>query len=162
MSDDGTLLPDSALDRLSKLIIESFGGMGRHPNSALSYERQLTEAGFVDVGTVREKWPTNRWPRDKKYKQIGRDSPPLANSAATNIMWLARYRLRLLIPLLTRDAGIWNQENMLSGLAAFTLAIFTRPKSEKGLGWSREEVELLLAGVRKELKDTNIHAHWPL
>lgn len=31
--------------------------------------------------------------------------------------------------------------------------------SEGGLGWSREEVEVLLAGVRRDLKNTSIHAY---
>lgn len=29
----------------------------------------------MNVTVVKEKWPTNRWPRDKKYKQIGMLSP---------------------------------------------------------------------------------------
>lgn len=51
---------------------------------------------------------------------------------------------------------------MLNGLGAVTLAVFTRPESENGLGWSNEEVQVLLAGVRKDLRDTNIHAYWPM
>lgn len=58
--------------------------------------------------------------------------------------------------------GIWSQENCLSGLAAFSLAVFTRPRSEHGLGWSKEELEVLLAGVRKDLKNTDIHAYFPM
>lgn len=74
-SDDGTLRPEHALDRWSKLMMEAFGGFGQPVDSALRYEQQLTEAGFVDVVVVKEKWPTNRWPRDQKYKQIGRWAP---------------------------------------------------------------------------------------
>lgn len=50
-------------------------------------------------------------------------------------------------------------DNYLSGISAWTLAIFTRPTSENGLGWSKEEVEVLLAGVRNDVKNTNIHAY---
>ena len=71
LSDDGTLTSGSHLDRWSRLIRDSFAGMGRDMDSALRYEQQLIDAGFVDVRVVREKWPTNRWPREKKYKQIG-------------------------------------------------------------------------------------------
>ena len=55
--------------------------------------------------------------------------------------------------------GIWGMDNYLTGIGAWTLAIFTRPKSENGLGWSREEVEVLLAGVRNDVMNTNIHAY---
>lgn len=72
-SDDGTLKPEDALYRWSKLMIEAFGGFGQPVDSALRYEQQLTDAGFVDVVVVKEKWPTNRWPKDQKYKQIGKN-----------------------------------------------------------------------------------------
>ena len=49
---------------------------------------------------------------------------------------------------------------MVNGLSAASLAIFTRPKEEKGLGWTRTEVEVLLAGVRKDLRNTSIHAYF--
>lgn len=63
---------------------------------------------------------------------------------------------------LTRGSGIWNLENMVSALGALTLALFTRPENEGGLGWTREEAEVLLAGVRKDLKNTSIHAYWQM
>ena len=55
---------------------------------------------------------------------------------------------------------MWNMENINSALGALSLAIFTRPKSEGGLGWSTEQVEVLLAGVRKDMKNTSIHGYW--
>lgn len=44
--------------------------------------------------------------------------------------------------------------NMLDGLQASTLALFTR-----ALGWEAPQVELFLSGVRKEAKDKNIHSY---
>lgn len=58
--------------------------------------------------------------------------------------------------------GRWNHENLLGGLAGFSLALLTRPREENGLGWSVEEVERLLAGVRRDLRDGGIHAYFPL
>lgn len=55
--------------------------------------------------------------------------------------------------------GIWTQENIINGIAGMSYAVFTRPKSEGGLGWSREEVEVLLAGVRNDMRNTSIHAY---
>jgi len=70
-SDDGTLTQDTPLKRWSDMLNDAFAGMGRGMDSAKAYPKQLAEAGFVDIEVVREKWPTNHWPKDKKYKQIG-------------------------------------------------------------------------------------------
>lgn len=69
--DDGTLTKDSPLMQWSYWINEGFRGNKSAFDTALHYEEQLADAGFVNIGTVREKWPTNRWPREKKYKQLG-------------------------------------------------------------------------------------------
>lgn len=50
-------------------------------------------------------------------------------------------------------------DNYINGISAWTLALFTRPTSENGLGWSRKEVEVLLAGVRNDVRNTDIHAY---
>lgn len=47
----------------------------------------------------------------------------------------------------------------MNGLAAGSLAAFTRPKSQGGLGWSVQEVEVFLTDVRKDLKNLKIHAY---
>ena len=74
LSDDDTLPEDSPLKRWSVLINEAFRGNGRPLDSALHYEKQLADAGFTNIHVIREKWPQNRWPRDKKYKQLGEAS----------------------------------------------------------------------------------------
>lgn len=51
-------------------------------------------------------------------------------------------------------------ENILNGVGAVSLATLTRPREENGLGWTREEVELLLADVRRDVRDTSIHAYF--
>jgi hypothetical protein len=83
----------------------------------------LAEIGYVDIVVSTFKWPTNAWPRDKKYKEL----------------------------------GLWNNGNMATGLEALTMAPFTR-----ALGWSKEEVDVFLAKVRKDLNSKAIHAYWPL
>ncbi|KAK1564205.1 S-adenosyl-L-methionine-dependent methyltransferase [Colletotrichum navitas] len=54
-----------------------------------------------------------------------------------------------------RNLGIRNREQLLQGLEAFSLGSFARV-----LDWSKEEVVVLCAGVRKDLQDLNIHAYW--
>ncbi|KAI9680101.1 MAG: hypothetical protein M1817_005117 [Caeruleum heppii] len=53
--------------------------------------------------------------------------------------------------------GLWEQVNFLDGIHGFTMAIFTRL-----LRWSAEEVEVFMASVRKDIKDTKIHAYFPI
>ncbi|CZR56285.1 related to methyltransferase [Phialocephala subalpina] len=56
-----------------------------------------------------------------------------------------------------KELGMWNCENMLTGLSGFSMALFTRV-----LGMSAEEVEVYIVDARKEMKDTKIHAKWPM
>jgi hypothetical protein len=56
-----------------------------------------------------------------------------------------------------KTIGAWNLLNVLDGIEAFTIALFTRM-----LGWSAENVQVLLADVRKDLRDPTIHAQLDL
>jgi len=58
--------------------------------------------------------------------------------------------------LANMSAGLWMNENVLNGLEAFSLMMFTNV-----LGFTVEEVQLLLVDVRKDLKNRRIHAYWP-
>lgn len=53
--------------------------------------------------------------------------------------------------------GMWCLQNILQGLDGFSFAFFTR-----GLGWTKEEVDVFLVDVRKDMKDTKIHSYWPM
>lgn len=50
--------------------------------------------------------------------------------------------------------GMWAQQNLLDGVEAMSMAILTR-----GLGWSQEMVQMLLVGVRNDLKNRHVHAY---
>lgn len=69
--DDGTLIPGSALHTWSKQMLEASYNLGRYLNSAESYKRQLEDAGFVNVTEKQLMWPQNRWPKDKRWKEVG-------------------------------------------------------------------------------------------
>lgn len=56
-----------------------------------------------------------------------------------------------------KELGMWSLENMDAALEAGSLAPLTR-----GLGWTKEEVLVLVAQVRKDLRNTKIHAYWPI
>ncbi|KAM6508058.1 hypothetical protein FSOLCH5_013257 [Fusarium solani] len=127
-SDDGTLSEDSPLYKWATLLLRAFAAMGSPLDSALKYKEQLEAAGFVDVHVVQRKWPMNRWPKAKIYKQI----------------------------------GTWANQNTMDALAAISLAVFTRPEGQGGLGWTSEELEVFLIEVRKDIKDHTIHSYWPI
>lgn len=69
--DDDTMPEDSAIRRWSTLVNEAFRLNGRPLDTALHYEKQLADAGFVNIHVVRDKLPINRWPKSQKYKQLG-------------------------------------------------------------------------------------------
>jgi len=56
-----------------------------------------------------------------------------------------------------KDIGEWNQLNILEGLEGFCLALLTR-----GLGWTKEEVDVFVARVSRDLRDRKIHAYFPM
>lgn len=47
--------------------------------------------------------------------------------------------------------GVWAQQNLLDGMQAMSLAILMR-----GLKWTRE---LLIGGVREDLKNRDVHTY---
>jgi SAM-dependent methyltransferase len=50
--------------------------------------------------------------------------------------------------------GLWAQHNLLGGVEAMSMALLTR-----GLKWSRSQVEVLLAGVRRDLRNRAVHPY---
>ena len=56
-----------------------------------------------------------------------------------------------------KTIGAWNIVQIEDGLEGFTLRLFTQ-----FLGWKSEEVQVLLANVRKDLRNPKIHAQFDL
>jgi hypothetical protein len=50
--------------------------------------------------------------------------------------------------------GRFNETNLLDGLQAFSLQPF-----QKGLGWTKDEIEVYLVQIRKALSDRSVHAY---
>lgn len=69
--DDDSWPPNSALKKWGELIVEAGVKLGRPCNSAETSKEQMVAAGFQDVVEIQFKWPLNRWPKDKKYKEWG-------------------------------------------------------------------------------------------
>jgi hypothetical protein len=70
-SDDGTLHPESYLSKWCKSCFEAGQNLGRPVFPTTEYKNYLAAAGFVDIVEVQQKWPTNPWPRDRKFKELG-------------------------------------------------------------------------------------------
>lgn len=52
-----------------------------------------------------------------------------------------------------KEIGLFEMVNLIEGAGALSLKLFTR-----GLGWSREEVEVFLVGLRKDAANRSIHS----
>lgn len=69
--DDGTLDPEGYLSRWCSNILEAAANAGRPVFPTTEYERYMRDAGFEEVTVVQRRWPTNTWPRDKRFKELG-------------------------------------------------------------------------------------------
>ncbi|KAF1822318.1 S-adenosyl-L-methionine-dependent methyltransferase [Dissoconium aciculare CBS 342.82] len=56
-----------------------------------------------------------------------------------------------------KELGRWNQVNIMEGLEGFCLALLTR-----GLGWRKEEVDVFVAKVNRDLANKHIHGYFPM
>ena len=101
--DDGTLPEDSYLMKWCNLMDEGMDKLGRKMYSGKEYAGWVKDAGFVDVTTQVFKWPTNRWPREKKYKELGMWSLSAADPGLEG----------LTMAVFTRGLG-WSQAETLS------------------------------------------------
>jgi hypothetical protein len=145
ISDDGTLTADSPQRIWGELGIKSTAALGRPLDAALQHKERMIAAGFENVQEVIYKWPSNRWPKDPKLKEIG--SPTLPPKRQYNIG----------TELADEYIGHWVHEDFAGGLEGLSLAVFTR-----GLGWTKEEVIDFLVDVRKDMEDTKVHAYTQL
>ncbi|ROT34441.1 S-adenosyl-L-methionine-dependent methyltransferase [Sodiomyces alkalinus F11] len=121
--DDGTVADDEPISKWCSYMLEATRRVARPADGPKLYRQRFIDAGFVHVEERIYKWPSNTWPKDPKYKEL----------------------------------GAWCCENIVGGLSGLSLALFTR-----GLGWNLTEVEVFLAGVRKSMRNTNVHAWWPI
>ncbi|KAK3494910.1 S-adenosyl-L-methionine-dependent methyltransferase [Neurospora hispaniola] len=72
-SDDGSVVPGSAMDTYGKVLAEAARRIGRSATLADddTMEEGLKAAGFVNIQTKRMKMPLSPWSDDKKLKEVG-------------------------------------------------------------------------------------------
>ena len=52
-------------------MVDGCAKLGRSAQSAFYYKEQMKAAGFLNVTETKYKWPSNRWPKDRKFKELG-------------------------------------------------------------------------------------------
>ncbi|KAF6815078.1 methyltransferase domain-containing protein [Colletotrichum sojae] len=70
-SDDETLTPENALSRWIDKLEEACNILGRPFVNCSELVKVIKKAGFVDITMTKYKWPTNSWPMDPHYKELG-------------------------------------------------------------------------------------------
>ncbi|KAF2752173.1 S-adenosyl-L-methionine-dependent methyltransferase [Sporormia fimetaria CBS 119925] len=118
--DDGTMSPDYAFAEWTQTQDKAAMNLGKPLRIANKLKRWYEQAGFVDVHEEVFRLPINSWPKDPRFKMLGK----------------------------------FSAENLLDGLQAFSLQLF-----QKGLNWTKEEIEVYLVGVRQALLDRSVHAY---
>ena len=141
-SEDGSLKEDQSISKWITTLIDAAYGFGRDPRPGSKLEGWMKDAGFENVHHEKFRLPIGPWAKDGHFvcstRQYADDNDMVDLS------------------LLTQDQktiGAWNLVQIEEGLEGFTLRLFTQ-----FLGWTAEEVHVLLANVRKDLRDPRIHA----
>lgn len=123
---------------------------------------------YSEDGTMGEERAVTKWITTllKAIEDFGRDCRPggkiegyMRKAGYTGIV-SQKYRIPIgpwpKDPHL-KTIGSWNLVQIEEGLEAFTLRIYTQY-----LGWKADEVQILLANVRKDLRDPTMHAQFDL
>jgi hypothetical protein len=100
--DDGTLAEDAPLLRWTQLLAEAADKLGRSLMTVEKYKDMMKAAGFEGVTEKTYKWPTNRWPKDQKYKELGMWALTVTDSSLEG----------LTLALFTRGLG-WTREETI-------------------------------------------------
>ncbi|RSL46400.1 hypothetical protein CEP54_013863 [Fusarium duplospermum] len=70
-SDDKTLTEEHALRKWNVLLAKAAKEHGTPFVEIDKLKDMMAEIGFVDIKEVPFKWPINRWPKEKKFKELG-------------------------------------------------------------------------------------------
>lgn len=134
-SEDGSYSKESDTAKFMQLLVESARKAGKEPNPGPKLEEWVKAAGFQNVVKQKFKLPIGPWPKDQR--QVLQHN--LGNVGA-------------LLTTSQKDVGLFNLSQAIDGLEAFSMRLFTSV-----LKWEPEEVQVLCAKVRTELKNKSIH-----
>ena len=146
-----------------KLVVQAFGNT--KPGGWAEFQ-DFDPTYYSDDGSFKEEQNLFKFITifNDAAKSFGRDSKPgpqlegwMKDAGFENIVC---EKFRLPIGPWPKDKhlktiGAWNLVQLEDGLEGFVLRLFTQH-----LDWKREEVDVMLAKVRKDLRDPRIHAQY--
>ncbi|KAL9101207.1 MAG: hypothetical protein Q9163_003509 [Psora crenata] len=139
-SEDGSLREDHAVATWDAIGIKALQDFNRDMCPGPKLEQWMKDAGFQNVTAQKYKLPIGPWPRDPHLVKDLRDTDQFFHADR-----------------IQKTIGSWNLVQIEDGLEGFTLRLFTQM-----LGWNVEEVQVLLANVRKDIRNPKIHAQFDL
>lgn len=66
------MTPNCPAAKWGDLMLEAAANWNRPLDSPKFYKEQLAAAGFINVHQTIYKWPSNPWPKDPKFKELGK------------------------------------------------------------------------------------------
>ena len=132
-----------------KWIIDLLGAaesFHRDPSPGPKLEQYVKDAGFQNVDVQKYRLPIGPWAKDPHLVRF--PEPSIIDSWNESEKYLTSRQ---------KTVGSWNLVQIEEGLEAFSLRLFTSV-----LGWSAEDVQVLLANVRKDIRNPKIHAQFDL
>lgn len=139
LSDDGSLKEGNQVLKLQRLAADACEKMGRTARVGPKLKGLMEEAGYTNITEKVYKLPIGMWPQDKR----------LVCSLRSCVMLI-----RSKTPV-QKQIGALMMVNYMEALEAMTFAMFTSV-----LGWSIEEVQVFLVGVRDDLRKKDVHAYF--
>lgn len=138
--DDGTMTAENGHLRWTHLVGEGLSRWGVNLHGALEVRARMEAAGFKNITEQVLKVPIGPWPANRLLKKVGMYMHAVIYDGLHGMFRPKQSRKRLL----TAQKGI-------------AMGPLTR-----GLGWSKDEVEVFLPSVRRDLNDPNIHTQYSL
>lgn len=71
LDEDGTM-SGTQLETWNNRQVECCAKLGVDTTAPSKYKQWMVEQGFEDVTELKFKWPVGTWPKDKRYKELGR------------------------------------------------------------------------------------------
>lgn len=139
------------------------------PGSGWLELHEIHPRPVCDDGTMPETWKFAEWEERLSQASTRNLDPPRPIRVAENLKnWMEtsgfvdvrEHRYKIPISGWPKDPrmkkiGDWNGMNWFHGLPGFSYKLF----GPEGLGWSRNEIELMMVDVRKALKQKSVHAY---
>ena len=124
-------------------------------------EQWLIDAGFTNVQCPKFILPLGTWPKDKHYVSVNDlwyyNIPSAALPAIPIAPMLSLGESNSSIWILQKQIGAYNFLQMQQGLEGIALATLTRSGE-----WTLEEVQVLVAKARQDLRNPRIHGQYDL